>query len=386
MPENRPNQTQSSCCSPPVLEIASEPCDCSGPPATTETRPLDEYWIDGTANTQIGDISHIETTLCFKDRLGAWKARWGINRMNYIVKPGLYAFGSPTSESPVFVSANYKMSFDSLRSSLDALTGWILVLDTKGINVWCAAGKGTFGTDELLNRIQFTQLDRIVSHRKLILPQLGAPGVNMHEVKRQSGFRVQYGPVRAQDIPAFMESGMKASPEMRRMFFPLYDRVVLIPTELMMSLKFVLIIAASLFVLSGLIPWGYSLSNAVSSGFWSVAIFVGLILSATVLTPVLLPWLPGRSFSVKGFWVGLAFIVSACGYAWFNPGLFENWADELSWLLIGPAVASFIAMNFTGSSTYTSLSGVRKEMRQAVPIQAVCAVLGLGLWLASQFL
>jgi len=30
---------------------------------------------------------------------------------------------------------------------------WILILDTKGVNVWCAAGKGTFGTEELVFRI-----------------------------------------------------------------------------------------------------------------------------------------------------------------------------------------------------------------------------------------
>jgi CO dehydrogenase/acetyl-CoA synthase gamma subunit (corrinoid Fe-S protein) len=70
------------------------------------------------------------------------------------------------------------------------------VLDTQGINVWCAAGKGTFGTDELVHRIEATQLHDVVRHRVLILPQLGAPGVAAHDVKKRSGFTIEYGPVR----------------------------------------------------------------------------------------------------------------------------------------------------------------------------------------------
>ena len=66
--------------------------------------------------------------------------------MNYKVDPGLYAIGNPNERSPVLVTANYKMSFDNLREALPGRDAWILVLDTRGINVWCAAGKGTFGT------------------------------------------------------------------------------------------------------------------------------------------------------------------------------------------------------------------------------------------------
>ncbi len=87
--------------------------------------------------------------------------------MDYAIDPGLYALGDPDRESPVLVSANYKMSFDDLRSALPGRNLWILVLDTKGINVWCAAGKGTFGTEELVKRIEASHLKEIVSHRSI---------------------------------------------------------------------------------------------------------------------------------------------------------------------------------------------------------------------------
>ena len=70
------------------------------------------------------------------------------------------------------------MSVDYLRNAVRNINVWIMVLDTKGVNVWCAAGKGTFGTDEIIKRINKCSLVKIVSHRKIIVPQLGAPGIN----------------------------------------------------------------------------------------------------------------------------------------------------------------------------------------------------------------
>ena len=94
----------------------------------------------------------------------------------------------------------------AVRTALKGRNGYILVLDTRGVNVWCAAGKGTFGTEELVSRLESEGLERIVRHRTLIAPQLGATGVSAHRVKQRSGFRVIYGPVRAADLPSFLDS------------------------------------------------------------------------------------------------------------------------------------------------------------------------------------
>ena len=150
----------------------------------------------------------IRTTTSIITSANRWDhflARWGVNRMGRIVTPGLSRLGSPTTDSPVFASANYTLSFDALRSALAGTDAWILVLDTKGINVWCAAGKGTFGTGELIRRIAVTGLSELVSHRRIILPQLGAPGVSAHEVAHWFGFSVEYrqsGPVPGTARPA----------------------------------------------------------------------------------------------------------------------------------------------------------------------------------------
>ncbi len=344
----------------------------------------DAAWIEGLIETPGGKVPRVATTLTRADRLGAWKARWGIGRMSYRVEPGLYAVGKPAGQSEVFVTANYKMSFDRLRSQLGGRDGWILVLDTRGINVWCAAGKGTFGTDELVGRIKAAGLERVVSHRRLILPQLGATGVSAHEVRKRSGFKVLYGPIRAEDLPAFLDAGMQAAPEMRQVTFGIGERLVLVPVDLVISAKYLLLAAVCFLLLSGLGRDGYSFARLAAVGWRCVALLVTAYLAGAAGAPLLLPWLPGRAFALKGACLGVAISAALAALAW-GGGWFENSLSAAAWLLLMPAVVSFMTMMFTGSTPYTSLSGVRLELRLAVPVQLLVAVVGIGLWLAGRF-
>jgi acetyl-CoA decarbonylase/synthase complex subunit gamma len=342
--------------------------------------------MTGTVCTPRGDVAQVATTLGRRDRVGHWKARWGMRRMRFLVPPGLYAVGSANGDAPVLVSANYKMSFDRLRSALGGLDAWILVLDTKGINVWCAAGKGTFGTDELVRRVEAVGLTGIVTHRRLIVPQLGAPGVAAHEVRKRCGFAVTFGPARAEDIPRFIEAGFNATPEMRRVRFPMRDRVALIPMELVGGLKYIVWIAVGFVLLAGLGEGVYSLGRVWDPGVRHAALLLVTFLLSVSLVPALLPWLPGRAFSAKGAWLGIGLALVLAGCAWWVPGLLENRWALAAWALMIPTLASFLGMNFTGASTYTSLSGVQREMRIALPLQVSGAVVGVGLWLAGRFL
>lgn len=363
-------------------------CCCSTLAAAPPSQPprMDRDWVDGAVDSAVGPIPRIKTILSSADRVGAWKVRWGLGRGRFRVEPGLYAVGSPASESPVLISANYKMSFDLLRSQLSRRDAWIVVLDTRGVNVWCAAGKGTFGTEELIHRISAVGLDQVVAHRKLIVPQLGAPGVSAHRVKSESGFRVVYGPVNAADLPAFLDAGLRATPAMRQVRFGLRDRCVLIPIELIPAVKQGLPAAALLTVLSGLGEGGFSLSRLASPGLANGAILLCAWIFGAVTIPLLVPWLPGRSFSAKGVWVGLLYVLIAALLVHDPGGGAPNWAAIASWLLVVPAVTSFLAMNFTGATPFTSLSGVLREMRVAIPLQIGSAAAGLILWILSLYI
>ena len=306
--------------------------------------------------------------------------------MHYTIEPGLYALGKPGEGSPVLVTANYKMSFDKLREALPGRDVWILVLDTRGINVWCASGKGTFGTSELVGRIKSSGINQIVSHQELILPQLSGPGVAAHHVKRLSGFKVVYGPIRARDLPTFLDDGLKARPEMRLKTFTTWERLVLIPMELISALKVGLIVMPILFLLALLGKSGEGWTSALSHGFFSVLAILTVILAGAVLAPLLLPWLPGRAFSVKGLSLGVLTIAALMAFRWNVWSTWTGLLEILAWLFLIPAASAYLAMNFTGASTYTSLSGVRKEMRWALPLEIGAGIVGIVLWLGSQFI
>jgi CO dehydrogenase/acetyl-CoA synthase delta subunit len=339
-------------------------------------------FITGSVKINEFVVPQISTNLAIRDFMGTFMVRWGINRDNYRVSPGLYAVGFPGPESDVFVSANYKLSFDTLRKNLTDLNGWILVLDTKGVNVWCAAGKGTFGTEELVNRIRLVSLEKVVNHKRLILPQLGATGIAAHKIKEETGFNVHYGPVRASDIKKFTSDGYRADKGMRRVTFGFKDRIKLIPNDFMYGKFYLLGAMAVIFLISGLSGNGISYTDFTGEGGPAILKVFFAYISGIVITPMFLPYIPGRRFSLKGFWIGsLVFIILILSK--FEGG---NLIEILSWFFVITAISSFLAMNFTGSSTYTSLSGVKKEMKISVPIQIGFALIGIILQVVGKFI
>ena len=324
------------------------------------------------------DIPEVSTKLNLHDYLGTIKVRWGIGRDNYIVSPGLYKVGKPDQDSEVLISANYKFSFDTLRKNLDSVNAWILVIDTKGINVWCAAGKGTFGTENLVKSIKNVSLDTIVKHRRVIVPQLGATGVAAHKVKAQSGFRVIYGPIHAKDIKSFILAGLEATLEMRKMSFPILERAKLIPVDFMYRKYQLLIALAVIFFFSGLDQKGFLFSKMLETSLFPIVNLLGAYIAGVAVAPLLLPIIPFRAFALKGAIWGLVFSLLIAKF--FDVSLF----DRISSVLIGVGVASFMTMNFTGSSTFTSLSGVKKEMKWAVPVQITIVTIGLIIFIISK--
>jgi hypothetical protein len=295
------------------------------------------------------------------DAIGAARCRLGSFRNRYRVAPGLHALGNPGRESPVFVSANYKLSYDLLRRALRGFDAWILVADTKGINVWCAAGKGTFGTDEIVARIDAARLAARVDHREIVVPQLGAPGVEAHVVEKRSGFRVRFGPVRADDLPAYLARGKEAAPEMRRVRFGLADRAVLVPLELRGAFGPWCAFALFALIYAAVTRRGILIDAAWANGWPLLALGAGAVLAGSVLTPLLLPFVPGRAFTFKGWLLGAAVTVAILHGAGVAAGM-DPWLIGASYALF-PGAAGLLAQQFTGASTITSLSGVRKEIR-----------------------
>jgi hypothetical protein len=309
-------------------------------------------------------IKHTSGEITHANRLDHLMARLGMKREGHLVEPGLYAMGKPTKESPVFVSANYTLSFDALRSALNGNDCHILVLDTKGINVWCAAGKGTFGTNELVHRIDAVGLKDVIDHSTLIVPQLGATGVDARDIRARTGFKVEFGPVRASDLPEYLKTH-KATQEMRRMQFTLSDRIVLIPVEMKNFLIPVLIVSVIL---------------ALVGSYTAAAAAIAATVSGLVLFPILLPLIPTNDFSTKGFLIGglmaLPFALNSF-YAMTDEALWLRYGWALTYMLVMPQISAFLALNFTGSSTFASVTGVKREIFTYIPILAWMSGIGI---------
>jgi len=352
--DNNKTDGSSSLCTP---KSDAQPCSCSTDNVSRFSA------IPTMKSTPTPEIRTTTSTLTFSNRLDHFLARWGMNRMGHIVQPGLYRLGNPTPDSMVFVSANYTLSFDAVRTALAGTDCYILVLDTKGVNVWCAAGKGTFGTAELVRRIVYSGLANVVRHRTLILPQLSAPGISAHEVKRLSGFLVEYGPARASDLPEYIKT-RKATPEMRRVQFPMKDRLVLTPVELVHVILPTIAATIILYFLAGPLAALAAITTA---------------LVGTVFFPVLLPFIPTHDFSTKGLILGgIVAIPFAVSFATNSTMLFwENVLIPIVLLLIMPALTAYLALNFTGCTTFTSRTGVKKEIFRYVPTMALMVVSGI---------
>jgi hypothetical protein len=386
--EMPPHRTVGISIMPRPINATNQPTEvcCGSPPGPESSRfekpgyALLDFVAD-FVQTPAGPVPRVTTTLQWPDYAGMVKVRLGIKRDQYKIAPGLYCVGSPDSESPVLVTANYKLTFDALRKELTSVSAWILVLDTRGINVWCAAGKDLYSTQEVVRRVKLSEVNKVVSHNRLVLPQLSATGVAAHQVKKESGFKVIYGPVRAADLPQFLTSGFKSEPYMRKVTFTATERVILIPVELAHLPKPSLWILLAVFAISGIGTSVFSFSAAwVRGGMLAIAYAAG-VLTGAVATPVLLPWIPGRSFALKGAILG---VLSGAGVvALFRAEL--RIFGALALLLCTTAISSYLAMNFTGSTPFTSPSGVEKEMRKAIPLQAAALLLALAAWVGSAF-
>lgn len=369
------------------VEYPDEPC-CgppAGPASTIDEKPGYTicHFVQEFMKTPAGPVPVVKTQYAFADHLGTIQVRVGIGRNSYKIAPGLYAAGKPKADAPVLVTANYKLSFDHLRKHLSDVDAWLLVLDTRGINVWCAAGKGTFGTQEVIRQVLRTQLAQVVNHRKIILPQLGAPGVSAQKVKKGCGFEVVWGPIRAEDVAPYLAADQKAEEDMRRVTFTMAERMVLAPVEISLARKPILWVLLVSFILSGIGRHFFSLSTAWER---SMIAFTGCfagILAGCIIVPLLLPWIPGRAFAMKGLLVGFAASIVVVS-SWFS-SIFLSFGSGLAIMLLTTSVSSYLAMNFTGTTPFTSPSGVEKEMRKAIPLQIGAMVLAAGLWVGAGY-
>ncbi|MFN2224616.1 MAG: hypothetical protein ACK2UH_18825, partial [Candidatus Promineifilaceae bacterium] len=246
------------------------------------------------------------------------------------IATGLYRIGNPDRTSPVLATGNYELTVRRLVRALDGATDcWLVVANSRGINVWCAAGGGHFGAGDIIAGLKTSGVMDVVDHHALILPQLCANGVDGWRIRQETGWGVHWGPIRAEDIPAFLAAGRKKIAAMRQVHFPLRARLEM--TTILLTPYGLLLLIPSLI-------------------FWRPYTLPLLALAALLayFYGAFLPWIPGRDGVVKGaFLAGL----TVAGL-WFWTWIGGNFSVAL---LLGRSLglgflAFFIGAEFQGMS------------------------------------
>ncbi len=163
-----------------------------------------------------------------------------MNRFKYIVvnivetllrgfpfpsKTGLIRIGNPGRNSPVFLTCNFQLTVERVKKALRGTDAYLLVANSRGVNVWCSATGGLFTNHDVVSVLKTSGIENCVDHKNVILPQLAATGIESKVVLNKTGWRVIWGPAYAKNIPAFIENKLRKTPEMREVEFSLDQRI-----------------------------------------------------------------------------------------------------------------------------------------------------------------
>jgi NAD-dependent dihydropyrimidine dehydrogenase PreA subunit len=186
---------------------------------------------------------------------------------------GLVRIGDPGRDAPVVVTGNYTLTVRRIREALAGEDVWLLVANSKGINVWCAAGGGHLTHHDVISVVRTSGVDDLVSHRTLMLPQLGATGIERRKVTEATGWTATWGPARLEDLRDHVRRGGSVRKSERMMTFPLWERMEM---AVMWALPITAVGTAVLALALG----------------WREALTIGVVAPLTVfVTFAALPWM-----------------------------------------------------------------------------------------------
>jgi NAD-dependent dihydropyrimidine dehydrogenase PreA subunit len=288
-------------------------------------------------------------------------------------RTGLIRIGSPDRDAPVFLTGNFRLTVERVRHVLegvDGLDAWLLVANSGGVNVWCAASGGMLTNHGVVSVLKTSGIGALVDHRRVILPQLAATGVEGREVLVKTGWHVVWGPVDARAIPAFLDNDLRKSREMKTVRFPWPQRV-----EMAVAWAFPI---SAVFALLALLFWpGGILKLASLVWGWSFVIFLGFPLYERRLRDASKD--VGRAlFDLGGRGVALTlWIVFSAALALYTALAGALWGEFLRWSLASLVVVLTLEIDLAGS-TPVYKSGFREDRMFRIVLDEVrCRGAGL---------
>jgi hypothetical protein len=231
------------------------------------------------------------------------------------------------------------MTFKQVVKALRGRDCWLMVQDTEGWNVWCAADAHIFSAEKAAALMRAYDVNSLLKSKTVVVPRLGgriarrlseltAPST-VSEAASGQGWRVIKGPIEARDLPAFIEGGLVTTRPMRslRRYYSLPQRL---RVGVLTALVAVLCALPFLFILREFLP--FFLAFGLISSF-GLAIFHY--------------WIPGRTGVVKELLLGaLVFIGLLCWIVVQGQPL----TLRLGWVMLALLIYSFV-LGFMYQST-----------------------------------
>lgn len=252
-------------------------------------------------------------------------------------KTGVIKIGSPDRDAPVFLTCNYHLTVSRVRRALRGMNCYLLAANTAGMNVWCASAGGHLTNHDVISVLKTSRIESMVGHRRVVLPQLAATGIEPGVIRQRAGWKVKWGPVRAIDIPAYVQNGFAKTEKMRQVTY----------------------------------SWPQRLESALSWSFPMSLLFVaiGAILGALVHRNVVLPL------------VGMVWILSLVlfvSFPLYGPWLAAGGRDATRWRTAGLQLTVWGAV-LVGLVVYSSLTGFDPTLTVVVSISSLVIILALSL-------
>ncbi len=263
-------------------------------------------------------------------------------------KQGFYSFNGADADSPVLVTTDYYMTAFRVIDSIErqGIACHLLVVNGKGINVWCGSRGGHVDTDSVLAALEDFDVAEKVSHKKLILPQLIASGVSKAELAKH-GWRAEFGPVEIEDVGEFIKNGNKKTPEQSMVTFDLNHRVEENFGHLVFETALFLIMTPIFWILGflggPLLSW---------SSYW-LSIFPFVLLGTYVLGTFMAlvdPKMPTTSGLVRGVITGLVALVVFKMSLMVILSVPLIWTDATGLTIFG--LSMFVGFNWGGATPF----------------------------------
>lgn len=324
-------------------------------------RPQDAPWPAGGTEPvplRLGPLDYLRVPICWLD---AFKRTWA-------VRPGLYYTGERYDrDAPLLVTSNYLLTVFLVVWHARAFGVRLLVVDTGGINVWCAAGKGQFSNAAIETQLERYDRALLTDRRfvRLVLPKFGLAGVDLRAL-RKAKIHPVIGPLYARDLPAFLAQDRLKDRDEDRVHFGLQMRLFSWLPGLVQYVGYALGLLLVLF--------GVELASGIRAplGVLAIAALLG------TAYPLLFPWLPGVRFAIKGLWLGGLVAVALVAGAVAGRVAPVELAASVPFTL---ASSLFVALSYTGNSAVSNYSRVRKEIARFLPIEALLYAVSLAAFL-----